>query len=146
MQPTMQRLAAVAVAATAYAIALGMRVGIDTTLIWPPSRSSAPFLVGCVLTVLVVMVVSFGGASPEQAHVRSVKRSRFLAQLAQALRWDEPREDERLPGDQQEDAVDDPARGEQGGQQTLHHAGCPKGALRRTIRRFRQAATLTQAR
>ena len=66
MQPTMQRLAAVAVATTAYAIALGTRVDYNTTLIWPPSRSSAPFLVGCVLAVLVVMIVSFGGASPEQ--------------------------------------------------------------------------------
>ena len=46
-----------------------------------------------MLAVLIVMIVSFGGAS-RSGSVRSVKRSRFLAQLAQALRWDEPREDE----------------------------------------------------
>ena len=78
-----------------------------SALIWPPSPKTAPYLSGVVICIgLFTYAVLFRVVkSNEFERVRAIKRRLLLAQMVQALKWDEdekPADDEK-DKDQEED-------------------------------------------
>jgi len=63
----------------------------DLTLLWPPSPRSAPALSLITFTFMAITIYIFvcRTGSAEQERVRSQKRKLIMAQLVQAMRWDE---------------------------------------------------------
>lgn len=97
------------VAAVAAAIALQMDNGFYKALkhkIWPVSRESAPFWIFCCIFTLVVTVLSFRASSQSDEAKRSIdkKKKLIVAQLSQAMKWDQDDEDEKKEdGDKKEE-------------------------------------------
>jgi ABC-type multidrug transport system fused ATPase/permease subunit len=59
--------------------------------VWPPSKRSAPFLIVLILNFIALVKWTFfrSTETEETKRVREVKKRLLLAQMSQALRWDE---------------------------------------------------------
>jgi ABC-type multidrug transport system fused ATPase/permease subunit len=103
---TILTLALSCVVASHEAILNWLRDAYDTThkleLVWPPSRMSAPAIVSVVVFVVGVCIVSIMESTDGEAQRRlhTSKRRKYLAQLSQALRWDE--DDTNAEADEEE--------------------------------------------
>ena len=69
------------VATIAAAVALHLDSGVYETIykkVWPPSRESAPFLIGCCIFTLAIMVLSFRASSKSKAQQLAIEKKRKL--------------------------------------------------------------------
>ena len=68
-------------ATIAAAVALHLDSGVYETIykkVWPPSRESAPFLIGCCIFTLAIMVLSFRASSKSKAQQLAIEKKRKL--------------------------------------------------------------------
>ena len=88
--------AALAAAALVALIALVLGVPIELyRKAWPPSSESAPFLLACFLATAIVAFASFRASAQSKEANRAMEKKRALtvAQLSQAIKWNDDDED-----------------------------------------------------
>jgi hypothetical protein len=69
------------VATLAAAVALHLDSGVYEAIykkVWPPSWESAPFLIGCCIFTLAIMVLSFRASSKSKAQQLAIEKKRKL--------------------------------------------------------------------
>ena len=69
------------VASLAAAVALHLDSGVYEAIykkVWPPSWESAPFLIGCCIFTLAIMVLSFRASSKSKAQQLAIEKKRKL--------------------------------------------------------------------
>ena len=62
---------------------------VSPELFWPPSRRAAPFIMSVCAGVIMVVALCFVRSSSSSEHHLQKKKRLIMAQLTQAMRWDE---------------------------------------------------------